>query len=123
MPEANFSVEKHTDWILIRLSGDLRADNVPEVFGPLYEEIGESRVVMVDLEGVEYIDSAGIAALVNLHKKISLKAGGRLSVCGAKEEVWNVFRTMKLDRIFPFHRDLRQAVQAEGLVDMELSQG
>jgi len=78
-------------------------------------------VVIVDLSGLSYIDSAGIAALVGLYKRLSSSSGGRLVLAGAREEIWGVFRTMRLDRLFPLHATLREAVEAEGLVDKEVT--
>ena len=118
-----FSIDKYGDAAVVRLCGDLQVDHVPEVYGPLTEALAQARVVVVDLSDVNYIDSAGIAALIGLYKRIAARPEGRLVLCGACEAIWGVFSTMKLDRLFPHHVDLEHALQAEGLVDRELTQG
>lgn len=123
MRSATFAVDRLGEAAIVRLHGDLRVDQVPEVYEPLSRMFGGERVVIVDLSDVSYIDSAGIASMVGLYKRLASAGGGRLVLCGAREEIWGVFRTMKLDRLFSLHPSLPQALEAEGLVDKGLTRG
>ena len=123
MKPATFAVEHCGEAAVVRLHGDLRVDQVPDVYEPLARHVGSEQVLIVDLSGLSYIDSAGIASLIGLYKRLVTGAGGRMALCGAREEIWGVFRTMKLDRLFPLHPDLPRALEAEGVVDKQLTQG
>ncbi len=121
MNAATFAVERIGTATVVHLHGDLRVDQVPDVYEPLSDQIGDEPVLIVDLSDLSYIDSAGIASLIGLYKRVVNDAGGRMALCGAREEIWGVFRTMKLDRLFPPYPDLAGVLKAQGLVDNQLT--
>lgn len=59
---------------------------------------GENQFV-IDLTGVPFMDSSGIAALVNLFKRIRIGAGD-VKLCGIREEIMKIFSLTRLDRVF-----------------------
>jgi stage II sporulation protein AA (anti-sigma F factor antagonist) len=54
--------------------------------------------IVVDLEGVNYIDSSGIGKLIHLSKQAQA-SGQKLSLINLQPTVRSVFSTMKLDRL------------------------
>ena len=55
--------------------------------------------LVIDLDGVEMVDSDGLSAFIAAHK--ALKAnGGELAVCNASRDIAVFFRIMHLDRQF-----------------------
>ncbi|MEM1165291.1 MAG: STAS domain-containing protein [Planctomycetota bacterium] len=55
--------------------------------------------VIVDLSGVPYMDSSGVATLVEA-MQISRKQATRLVLCGMQEKVRSIFEIARLDKVF-----------------------
>lgn len=60
-------------------------------------QAGEKRIV-VDLSGVDFLDSSGLGALVSLLK--ALGPQGALAVSGAKGSVLSLFKLTRMDKVF-----------------------
>lgn len=58
---------------------------------------GENRLVL-DLEGVDFIDSSGLGAMVSLLK--ALGGRGAIAVCNASGGVQSLFRLTRMDKVF-----------------------
>jgi len=69
---------------------------------------GERRLV-VDLGGVDFLDSSGLGALVSILK--ALGAQGAMAVCGARGGVLSLFKLTRMDKVFAIDAD-RQAALA-----------
>lgn len=55
--------------------------------------------VIVNLEGLDLIDSSGVAAIVGLYKRIRA-AGGQVEVIGARDQPLTIFKLLRMDRVF-----------------------
>lgn len=104
---------------LVLLSGSFRNLHVQRFYDTILPRIPDLSVIILDLADLDYIDSSGIAAIIGLSRRLSARSGGHLALCSVQEGVSNVFRTMKLYRLFPFHKDRNSALQAENLLDKE----
>jgi len=69
------------------------------------------RQVIVDLDGVPFIDSSGLAALVSGLKTMR-DAGGSLTLARLNDQARTVFKVTLLDRVFEFYPDVASAVSA-----------
>lgn len=58
---------------------------------------GRFRVVL-DLGGVEFVDSSGLGALIHMHK--TLEGRGRLALCNVDPKVAQLFKVTRLQRVF-----------------------
>jgi anti-sigma B factor antagonist len=67
--------------------------------------------VVVDLSGITFLDSTGIAVLVSLVKAARRK-GRDAHFAAAGPEVRSVLAVIKLDRIFDLHPDVSSAAEA-----------
>ncbi|TXN31126.1 STAS domain-containing protein [Lacisediminihabitans profunda] len=68
---------------------------------------GRSRVV-VDLTGVEFIDSSGLGALIS-GLKTARQAGGDLRIAAPNEQVSLVLRLTNMDRVLPVYASAETA--------------
>lgn len=64
---------------------------------------GGARHLVLDMEAVEIIDSMGIGLLVAAHNSMR-GAGGVFEVVNASSDVFNLLRTMRLDKHFDIGR-------------------
>lgn len=69
---------------------------------------GATRVV-VDLSGVDFLDSTGLSVLVKALKRVR-DADGALDVVVTAERVNKVFRITGLDQVIPVHASLADAL-------------
>jgi anti-sigma B factor antagonist len=67
--------------------------------------------LLVDLNGVSYIDSSGIATFVEGLKRM-MSYGGRLKLVGLIEGVREIFSFSKLDRVFEIYRSIEDALNS-----------
>ena len=82
---------------------DLRAE-IGQVVGS-HQDVN----LLLDLGGVEFLSSAMLDVMCRFYRKIHA-AGGQLRLCGLKPSIAEVFRTTNLDRLFPIHADVEEAL-------------
>jgi anti-sigma B factor antagonist len=85
---------------VLPLEGEIDLHVSPRVSQKLAEIIRSkpSRVV-VDLSRVTYIDSSGLAALIQGMRDVE-DYGGRFALAGVQENVLSIFETSRLDKVF-----------------------
>lgn len=66
--------------------------------------------LLVDLEHLEYMASAGFRELFLAGRKIGRK-GGRLAVCSLRGEVKRIFELAKFDTAYPIFEDRQSALE------------
>jgi anti-sigma B factor antagonist len=58
---------------------------------------GHFRVVL-DLSGVDFVDSSGLGALIHMHK--TFEPQGRLVLCNVAPRISELFKITRLERVF-----------------------
>lgn len=84
-----------------------RADSLRSALGEALER--GSRLVL-DLDGVELVDSTSLGVLVGILRR--LPEGGAFMLCGLSENVGKVMHLTRLDRILPIYPSSEEAVAA-----------
>jgi anti-sigma B factor antagonist len=97
----NHSTEENDDGIVVlKLIGSLDAMTAPELLPTIDRLVAERRNrITVDLEGLDLIDSSGVAAIVALYKR-TRSNGGRVTVTGARDQPLAIFKLLRMDRVF-----------------------
>ena len=72
---ARVALERHGDAVLARLSGEIDLSNAGAVEEQVTGGLGGSTAVAVDLSGLSYLDSAGLALLSRLAGRLSELSG------------------------------------------------
>jgi anti-sigma B factor antagonist len=86
--------------ITLQLFGKLdviTANEIRSVFDDLVAE--KPPEVIIDLGGLDLIDSSGIGAIVGAYKRIRA-AGGRVAVTRARDQPLTIFKLLRMDRVF-----------------------
>ncbi|HKW65163.1 MAG TPA: anti-sigma factor antagonist [Candidatus Acidoferrum sp.] len=96
---------------ILDVSGDIDLASSPELRKALLRELRELRTprVVLNLNGVRYTDSSGVASLVE-GLKASRDVGSRLVLFGLSSAVREVLQLSKLLRIFEIADSEEQAV-------------
>lgn len=82
------------------IRGELDALTAPELRPAIDTMVEEKRKnIVVDVAGLELIDSSGVAVLVSLYKRTRAH-GGRMVVVGARNQPLAVFKLLRIDRVF-----------------------
>ena len=102
-------------WTILDVSGDVDLANSPAMRKALLGEIREKRTpkVLLNLINVRYIDSSGIASLVE-GLKASRDQGSRLILYGLNKTVREVMELSRLQKIFEIYDNEEQALSSEG---------
>lgn len=90
---------------MVHLQGELDCYHSPAVKERLFKliENGDSDLIL-NLNGVDFVDSSGLAVLVAVHQR-TLAHGGFLRVLCPNRAIWRVFEITGLQRAFPVYRD------------------
>ncbi|MDY7109809.1 MAG: STAS domain-containing protein, partial [Planctomycetota bacterium] len=66
--------------------------------------------IVVDLGHVEHLSSSALSMLIALRKVIVEKQGGAMCLANVREEIRQVFKLTKLDRLLKIHDGTQKAV-------------
>ena len=101
-------------WTVITVSGDLDVAGAPELRQEVVAAVAEGRVRLVlDMTGVEFIDSFGIGVVVGALKRVRQRDGELAVVC-PEPRVRRVFELCDIDRILTLHSHVDEALDSTG---------
>lgn len=103
-------IDEHDTWTVVTLSGQLDVATAPGLRQSLQEAqyAGAQRVV-VDLSGLEFLDSFGLGVLVGGLRRARLH-GGRFVLAGANDRIREILEITSLDTVFQLASDLEAIV-------------
>lgn len=87
------------DAIVVALEGDVDLQSSPDARKVLLDCVGKKRPVLVDLSAVGYIDSSGVASLVE-SLQTAKKSGNTLVLVAVSEGAMRVLQLARLDKVF-----------------------
>jgi len=86
--------------VIVSLSGDIDLHRSPAVRAELIRQANRRpERLVVDLTGVHYMDSSGVASLIEALQRIK-KHKGDMVLVGPSERVLSIFQIARLDTIF-----------------------
>lgn len=96
---------------ILALSGDITLYNTPEVRKSILGLLKDKRVpaLLVDMRTVRYIDSSGVASLVE-GLKASRDMGSRFALYGLTKTTREVLELTRLMRVFEVYETEQQAL-------------
>ena len=95
------------EFTVISLHGEVDLHQSPQARRQILNCLGQARNLLVDLSQVEYIDSSGVASLV---EGLQLAKGRNLkfALVGVSESAMRVLKLARLDTIFPIHASVAE---------------
>lgn len=82
-------IKKTENETIIEIVGRLDTITAPVLDKTINEDIGDTKNLVLDVKGMEYISSAGLRVLLSAQKK--MQKIGSMKVTGVCEEVMEVF--------------------------------
>lgn len=96
---------------IVALIGEVDLEESPAVRKSLLECVGLKTGVIVDMSGVTYIDSSGVASLVEAFQ-LSRKNSTRFALAAVSPGALRVLELARLDRVFSLYPTV-----ADGITD------
>ena len=103
------SVENKGNFAILHLAGEVDMNNSAGARDAMLGCLAQKRHLIVDMHEVEYIDSSGIASLVEAFQE-SRKRGTRFSLVAVSPPALRVFELARLDKVFTIHARLEDAL-------------
>ena len=105
----NIVLHEKGNAIVVSISGDVDLYSSPQVRKAIIELTDKKiPLIIVDLLAVNYMDSSGIATLVEALQQVG-KYGGQLKLFGLRSAVREVFELSRLDRVFQIYSTEKEA--------------
>ena len=82
-------IKKNREQTVIEIVGRLDTITAPALDKTINEDIGDTKNLVLDVKGMEYISSAGLRVLLSAQKK--MQKIGSMKVTGVCEDVMEVF--------------------------------
>lgn len=108
-----YQVQQESGYAVVRLTGDVDLSCSPDARKTILASLNSGQHTLVDLSGVSYIDSSGVASLVEGFQTARRKTL-RFGLIGVSEAAMSVLELARLDKVFPIHTDLAARLKADG---------
>ena len=105
-------VSNRQDWTVLAVTGELELATAPQLRQRVVGLVsaGDIRLIL-ELSGVDFIDSVGLGVLVAVLKRVRGR-GGEVVVAGAGPRVGDLLRVTRLDEILDLYPDVDAALSA-----------
>ena len=93
------STRQEGEFMIVTLKGEVDLHDSPEARKQILQNLNDNNHVLVDLSGVKYIDSSGIASLVEgFQRARSLQL--EFGLVGVSDAARQVLELARLDKVF-----------------------
>jgi anti-sigma B factor antagonist len=97
------------DRTVVEVGGEIDVYTAPKLREQLVELVNDGNFhLVVDMEGVDFLDSTGLGVLVGARKRLR-GVDGELSLVCAQERLLKIFRITGLDRVFTLYESVDAA--------------
>lgn len=108
-----YQVKAESGYDVVFLTDDVDLSCSPEARKAILACLDAGHHTLVDLSGVTYIDSSGVASLVEGFQTAK-KSDLRFGLIGVSSAAMSVLELARLDKVFPIHADVADRLQADG---------
>ncbi len=100
------------DSTIVSVAGEIDVYTAPKLREQLIDLVGAGAYhLVVDMEGVEFLDSTGLGVLVGGLKRVRAHEGSLRLVC-TQDRILKIFRITGLTKVFPIHASVEEALSA-----------
>jgi anti-sigma B factor antagonist len=97
---------------VVSITGDIDLETSPKLRDHLKPfSSAKTPALLLDFTGVNYIDSSGLATLIEYFQAVQAFKG-KLALAALSPRVKNVFEIVRLEQIFSIHPDVPSALAA-----------
>lgn len=95
---------------IVVLKGDVDLESSPTAREILLKSVAGTDRVLVDLSSVSYIDSSGVASLVEA-LQAAKRNGGAFALVAASDPTRRVLELARLDKVFTMYASIEEGMQ------------
>jgi anti-sigma B factor antagonist len=107
--ELGLDVQRVGPYSVVDVKGEIDVYTAPKLREKLIELVSEgSYDVVVNLEGVDFLDSTGLGVLVGALKRVKAHDGSLSIVC-TQDKILKIFKITGLTKVFPIHASVEAA--------------
>ena len=107
------TIDKERNYTILKIKGDVDLYSSPQVRKQILALANKKHAnILVDFLEVTYMDSSGVATLVEA-LQLTNKNGGKLRLFNLDQPIKDVFELSRLDRVFEIYDDESKA--SEGI--------
>ncbi len=107
--ELGLDVRKVGSHSVVDVKGEIDVYTAPKLREKLIELVSDgSYDVVVNLEGVDFLDSTGLGVLVGALKRVKAHDGSLSLVC-TQDKILKIFKITGLTKVFPIHSSVDEA--------------
>jgi anti-sigma B factor antagonist len=100
------------DRTVVQVTGEVDVYTAPKLREQLVSLVDAGRYdIVVDMDGVEFLDSTGLGVLVGGLKRVRTHDGSLRLVC-SQERILKIFRITGLTKVFPIYDSVSEALTA-----------
>ena len=99
--------------MILAFAGDIDLQSSPEARTVLLGAVAKNQPILVDLSQVGYIDSSGVASLVESFQA-ARKSGGKLVLVSVSDGAKRVLQLARLDKVFTICDTIEDGIAAVG---------
>jgi anti-sigma B factor antagonist len=108
--DLRLDVSEHGDWAVLQVGGEIDVATAPRLREQLIRLVNDQKYrIVVDLEGVDFIDSTGLGVLIGALKRVRTHDGDLGLIC-TDARIVKVFEITGLSQVFQIHPSLTAAV-------------
>ena len=108
--DLGLDVSEHATSTVLAVRGEVDVYTAPRLREKLVQLVSQGKYrLVVDLEGVDFLDSTGLGVLVGGLKRVRTHDGDMALVC-TQQRILKVFEITGLTRVFDIHDSLEAAV-------------
>lgn len=101
------------DWAVLDLSGEIDINSAPRLKEAIVASISAGKTkVALNMAGVDFMDSTGLAALVAGAKR-TREANGDLALVQPNEQIRRILSITELIKVLPVHESLEELTGAQ----------
>lgn len=110
--DLGLAVAEQNGYAVLSVKGEVDVYTAPKFRERLIDLVGQGKHrIVVDLEGVDFLDSTGLGVLVGGLKRLRSHGGDLILVC-TQSRILKVFEITGLTKVFAIHDSVQQAVGA-----------
>jgi anti-sigma B factor antagonist len=110
--DLGFEVDQRGRYTVLSVRGEVDVYTAPRLRERLIELVSQgSHQVVVDLDGVDFLDSTGLGVLVGGLKRLRSHDGDMILVC-TQPRILKVFEITGLTKVFSIHDSVESATAA-----------
>jgi anti-sigma B factor antagonist len=107
------NIREEASAVVIAFEGDVDLESSRQAREVLLECVGRKRALLVDLSQVTYIDSSGVAALVESFQS-ARKGGTTFALAAVSDAAMRVLQLARLDKVFTIFDSVEDGLAEAG---------